>query len=205
MKITKDLRLVLPVDTESHGTVQVCCLPIKRDTFEMYFAELGAVFNACFREGDPKHLAVAGPRIAFAALKKAAMNDGTWDTPSGVENGLINEMIRLTTVSVAGPGGWETHPMALAQSRGILDEDATYEVLNALVFFTAACKVGPPKLMENLLDVVTASRGWECFSSSTSISAYLASLTASTTDADSTTTPPLVTVSITSPAPASKS
>ncbi len=205
MKLTRDLRLAFGVETENHGTVQVYSLPIARSTFELYFAELGAVFNECFRAGDPKHLSVVGPRIAFAALKKAAMADGTWDAPGGVENGLVNELIRLTSISVAGPNGWETHPMALAQSRGILDEDSAYEILSALVFTLAASRVGPPKLMEEMMDVVVRSREWALISSSVSVTAYLASLTTSTEGETSTMKPPSATVSVSLQAPASKS
>ncbi len=161
MRITKDLRLAFPLESEKNGTIHVYTQPIKRDTFELYFAELGAAFNACFRDGDPQHLALAGPRTAYAALKKAARADGTWDTPDGVENGLINEMKRLTTIAYATPEGWKQVPMATAQAHDILTEEDVFDILNPLVFFTAACKVGPPKLMGELLDVVAKSRGWE--------------------------------------------
>ena len=163
MKIAKDLRLSFNVDSDAHGTLIVHSLPIGRETFELYFAELGAVFKACYGDDDEaRHLALVGPRIAFAALKKAAKVAGTWDTPAGVEAGLVNELIRLTQIAyVDGANGWKTTPMATAQAHGVLDEDATEEVLNSLVFFTAACKAGPKKLVRAMLPVIGESIGWE--------------------------------------------
>jgi len=169
MKITKDLRLSFSIESEKYGTMLVHSHPIGRETFELFFAELGAVFKACYGDDDEaRHLALVGPRIAYAALKKAAVAAKTWAAPSGVEAGLVNELIRLTSISYVSPdgGGWQTLPMATATTRGVLDEDDTEEVLNSLVFFTAACKAGPRKLVAAMLPVIAESIGWE-FSFST--------------------------------------
>ena len=163
MKITKDLRLAFPVDTEERGTLLIYSIPVARDTFELYYAELGAVFKACYA-GDEEgvHLALVGPQIAYSALKAAALKFKTWEKPSGVQAGLVNEMIRLTSVSyVEAESGWKTLPMAVAQERGILDEEDALEVLNSLVFFTAASRAGPKLLVESMLPLMTESRGWE--------------------------------------------
>lgn len=178
MKITKDLRLSFSFESSKFGTMLVHSLPIGRSVFELYFAELGAVFKACYGDDDEaRHLALIGPRIAYVALKKAAMQAKTWEA---VEAGLVNELIRLTQVSYIEPGspGWQTLPLATLQSREVLDEDDSEEVLNSLVFFTAACKAGPKKLVEAMLPVIGESIGWEFgFSSST---AFIASLEKST-------------------------
>lgn len=176
MKITKDLRLSFNVESEKFGTVLVHSSPIGRETFELYFAELGAVFRACYGEDDgPVHLAMVGPRIAYVALKKAAIAMKTWNTPAGVEAGLVNELIRLTFVAYVPEGGqgWQTIPLATAQAREVLDADEVQEVLNSLVFFTAACKAGSKKLVESMLPVIGESIAWE-FGFST-LTAYIAS------------------------------
>jgi len=163
MKITKDLRLAFPIDSEERGTLLIYSIPIARDAFELYFAELGAVFKACYA-GDEEgiHLALVGPQIAFSALKAASLKLKTWDKPAGVQAGFVNELIRLTSVSYVDPeGGWKTLPMAVAQERGILDDEDSLEVLNSLVFFTAASRVGPKLLVESMFPLMTESRGWE--------------------------------------------
>lgn len=165
MKITKDLRLGFPLDTEKSGTVLVYSLPITRDTFELYFAELGAVFKSCYGKDDDGavHLALVGPQIAYSALKSAAMRAKTWDRPGGVQLGLVAEISRLTSISYAEPDGtgWKTIPFDLASKREILNEDEALEVLNSLVFFTAACKVAPKPLAESMLPVIGESLNWD--------------------------------------------
>ena len=162
MKITKDLKIAFQVDTEGHGSVLIYSPSITRDTFELYYKELGRVFADCFGgDENGQHLALVGPQMAYAALKSVAREMGTWDNPSGVQNGLINEIVRLTQVAYAtDTDGWKKVPMATARAHGILDEDAAGEVLNSLVFFTAVCKVAPPKLAGGLLPVIAESFGW---------------------------------------------
>lgn len=164
MKITQATRLSFSIESDKFGTILVHSIPIGRETFDLYFAELGHVFKACYGDDDEaRHLALIGPRIALPALKAAAIAAGTWKTPSGVEAGLINELVRLTQIAYVAPdgGGWQTLPMANAQARDILDEDDVEEVLNSLVFFTAACKAGPRKLVAAMLPVIAESIGWE--------------------------------------------
>jgi hypothetical protein len=140
-------------------------MPITRDTFELYFQELGAVFKACYGKDDDGavHLALVGPQIAYSALKSAATRAKTWDRPGGVQLGLVAEIERLTTISYADPdgGGWKSIPFDTAKKREILDEDEVLEVLNSLVFFTAALKVAPRPLVETMLPVIGESLSWE--------------------------------------------
>lgn len=185
MKITKDLKLAFSVETTTHGTVLIYSPSITRETFELYFKELGKVFAECYADDDEgRHLALVGPQIAYSSLKAAAKALGTWDTPSGVENGFINELMRLTQIAYADKAGWKKIPMATALAHGVLDDDATEEVLNSLVFFTAACKAGPRKLASTLLPVVAQSLDW-AIGSWTDFSAYIDSLPKSTPAATS--------------------
>lgn len=187
MKITKDTRLSFQIESEKFGAILVYSIPIGRETFELYFAELGAVFKSCYGDdNEARHLALVGPRIAYSALKAAALAAGTWKTPSGVESGLVNELVRLTQIAYVAEGGegWKTLPMATAQAREILDEDDVQEVLDSLVFFTAACKAGPRKLVAAMMPVIGESLGWE-FSFST-LTEFIASLEKSTQDEPST-------------------
>lgn len=167
MRLTKDLRFAFTVQSENHGTLHVHTAPISRAIFEEYFAEIKAVFDACFEAGNPLSFITSGPRISYAALKSAATRAGTWKTrpeknaPTGVEDGLVNELVRLTTVAAAaGGGGWDTLPMATATQREILDEDAYYEILGVLVFFCAASKAGPRELVEEMLTMMESNKVW---------------------------------------------
>ena len=163
MKINSKLHLAFQVESEKYGVVHVHCLPIAQVTFEQFYAELGAVFSKCFGDSDAQHLALVGPQIAYPALMDAAKGLGTWDTPSGVRLGLVNEFIRLTTVVYADPagGGWKETMLASALSHGIVDDDAYAEVLNSITFFTSSVRAAPKALSERLLPMAGESRGWD--------------------------------------------
>ena len=137
MRIDQKLNFVFPIDTPSDGVAYVYSLPISRSVFETYYSVLGKVFTKCFDGQDAKHIALTAPQVAYPALKAAAIADGNWTTPGGVQAGLVNEIIRLTTVMFVGEAGWETLPMDQAVKRGILDEDNEAEVLSVLCFFTS--------------------------------------------------------------------
>lgn len=162
MKIDRKLNIVLPIETESKGRILVHSAPISRDVFEQFYLELGKVFSQCFDSVNQAHLALTAPQLAYPALKKMAMDAGTWET---VKKGLINEIIRLTNVMVAGDKGWETLPLDIAIKREILDEDEESEVLSALTFFTAICRVAPKDLRTSFLEMAGSLRNWELVSS----------------------------------------
>jgi len=83
---------------------------------------------------------------------------GNWEE---VKKGLINEIVRLTNVLVIGEKGWESIPLDLAIKREILDEDEESEVLSALTFFTAICRVAPKDLRMSFLEMAGSLRSWE--------------------------------------------
>lgn len=190
-RLTKDLRVAFSVQTEAHGTARVYSMPVSRETFEDYFSELGSVFTECMGNDHAKRVVIVGPRIAYAALKRAARAAGTWETPNqpnamtGVKDGLINELIRLTSVSLASEGhGWETLPLSTAVARGLVDDDTQAEILSSLVFFCAVSKAAPRSLAESLLPLMISSWGWWLGLSSNT--EWIASLPTSTPAANTT-------------------
>lgn len=178
LSITRDLRLTFPLATAAHGIVHVYSLPIARAVFETYVLELGETYSKCFGAYDPKHVAMTAPQMALPALRAIATRLGTWDGPGGVQNGLVNELARLTTVAHATETGWAQLPIQLAQTRGILDEDDAAEVLSSLVFFSLVSRAGPRQLMDVSLRMAGAPRDWQFTSSD--FTAWLASLPTST-------------------------
>lgn len=198
MRLTKGLHFAFEVESENHGTIHVHTAPIARTTFETFYAELKGAFDACFDAGDPLTFVMSGPRIAYAALKAAAMRLGTWEAPrdkqgipvanapTSVQDGLIQELVRLTTVAYASGGqGWQTLPMATAIAREILDEESHYEILGLLVFFSSASKVGPRDVVQDMMTMMESAGKWQ-FGSWNS-TAYVDSLPTSTPVASTTT------------------
>lgn len=193
MRITKSLQFAFEVQSEDHGTIHVHTAPISRAVFESFYAELKAAFDACFDAGDPLSFVMSGPQVAYAALKSAAVKMGTWEPakdrsnlPTSVRDGLIQEMIRLTTIAYASEGsGWQSLPMATAIAREILDEGAHYEILGVLSFFSCSCKVGPRDVVQDMMTMMESAGKWQ-FGSWNS-TAYVDSLPTSTPVASTTT------------------
>jgi len=178
MNITRDMKIVIPIDTEKHGRCFVYSLPLARVVFETYVLELGQTYSQVFSGYDPRHVAMTAPQMAYAVLKAVSIKMGTWEGPSGVQAGLVNEISRLTQVAYAGEAGWERLPLELALKREILDEDSHAEVISSLCFFFLACRVGPKTLMEHSLLAAGSPRDWQA--TSLDFSAYLSSLPTST-------------------------
>lgn len=161
MRMQKNLSLTFPVDLPDGSIGHIYSLPISRSVFETYYAELGAVFTKCFAGDDAKHIALSAPQLCLPALKQVARDMGTWDTPGGVQAGLINELKRLTSVAYVGASGWETMPLDICIKRDIVDEDTESEVLSALCFFSAISRVAPKNLAGTFLQMAGSLRNWQ--------------------------------------------
>ena len=164
----------MQVQTDENGLVYIHSTSVSRSVFEQFYLELGKVFSQCFDAINQAHLALTAPQLAYPALKTMAIKAGNWEE---VKKGLINEIVRLTNVLVTGEKGWESIPLDLAIKREILDEDEESEVLSALTFFTAICRVAPKDLRMSFLEMAGSLRSWVLTSSDST--EYLNGLTIS--------------------------
>jgi hypothetical protein len=131
-KLDKSLNLVVPIETEAHGTVYVHSTPIRTETFKRYFLLISKTLNSIYAEGIHT---VAGPRVASLMLQSIAGECGEDGAPTQAEE-LLAEIRRLTTVQVWGANGWDTVMLDVAKSRGVLTEDEADEAEGFIVFFT---------------------------------------------------------------------
>ena len=76
-----------------------------------------------------------GARIAAFTLQEVAEEMGKWEGSTGVKEGLLNEIDRLTNVLVMGANGWESVPVQTAIARGGIDEEDYEEAKQKIVFF----------------------------------------------------------------------
>ena len=155
----------MQVQTDENGLVYVHSSSISRSVFEQFYLEIGKVFSQCFDSVNQAHLALSAPQLAYPALKSISMKAGNWDGAGGVKFGLVNEIVRLTSVLVSGENGWESLPLDIAVKRNVINEDEEAEILSSLVFFTAISKVAPKDLKNSFLEMAGALRNWELTSS----------------------------------------
>lgn len=176
MNIDRKLNLVLPVERET-GAIYVHSTPISKAVFETYFEVISKTFASIYGGG---HAVQAGPRIAAMMLKKVATDMGIWGGQAGVENGLMNEIRRLSNVIAIGDRGWETMPLDDAIARDVLGEDDLSEVENAIVFFIVASSMHK----KTDLPAVLGGMGvlWDALTTSSNSTEYANSLKTSTRD-----------------------
>ncbi len=133
MKIDQRLNIVIPVEVDK-STYYVHSCPVSREVFEEFFEVISRTFARIFTSGLG---VIAGPRVAGLTLRNIAKEMGVWDGPAGVEQGLINEVRRLTHVLVPNPTGqgWTTLLLQEALDGNLISADDASEVENALAFF----------------------------------------------------------------------
>ncbi|ELD0413845.1 hypothetical protein QNZ02_000794 [Escherichia coli] len=193
MKISRNLNLIIPVQTEK-GNGWIHATPISKEVFKEHFFILSKTFSAIFSEGLG---VVAGPRIAFLMLERISRDSNAWEGDKGIRNTLVNEVIRLANLVYPVEGkGYDTIPLDMALEREIIDFD---EVAGELIFFTCVSSINSPEQAKGTMDVVNGIWSTQC--SSLNLTEWIASLptlksaassgaTANTSSATSSTTQP---------------
>lgn len=135
MRIDKKLNLVYTVEREDGEVLYIHSTPLGRMVFEKYYMVIARAFSRVYG-GGLSH--VAGPSVAAYLLKDTALAMEAWDGLDGVEQGLMNEIIRNSKVIAPSPTGWAPMPLDTAISREVFSEDERAEFLNAICFFILA-------------------------------------------------------------------
>lgn len=168
MKIDNKLNLVVPVDSdEGEGTeVYFHHSPILRETFVRYHFVMAATFNKLLSN----NMQVVGSKIAAFTLEEVAKELGQWEDDAerkfiGVQNGLMEEIKRLTNVVVYTPQGWQPIPVADAISRDLIAAEDWEEANQRIVFFTLVSNMVTKKIRATLLEIMHESWNTQCVSS----------------------------------------
>lgn len=175
MKLNNNLNLVLPL---TNGWVH--SMPVSYSVFEKYFLPISKSFAQVYGEGLGS---LAGPRVSYMMLKKVSIELGEWDGAEGVENGLMNEIYRLSNAIIPGDKGWKTMPLYEVFQQNLLDEEEQAEVKNALVFFILVSCMH--KRAERLVALTLMSKLWGGQITSSSCTEYVDSLPTSTPEDNS--------------------
>jgi hypothetical protein len=175
MKINKRLNLVIPIETEEHGTFYVHSMPIAREVFARYYLVLSKTLARIYTE----QLGIGtGPRVAALLLHDVAKEMEAWDGPVGVEKGLVAEIRRLTNVITLGDSGWGPIPLDVAVRRSMFDQDDLAEVENAITFFILTSAVNKRTQVAPIME--GASQLWGGQVTSLNCTEFAASLRTST-------------------------
>lgn len=141
MKITADLKLVVPIYIDESGApiLQAYHVPISREVFEANYRIISATHAAIFDRGA-HHAAITGPVIARLRMKDEGMADARMNnmTGDGGVDALFAEIKRLTTILAPCSTGWDMLPVDTAIMRKDLEPEDWDEVLSKIVFFTCA-------------------------------------------------------------------
>ena len=150
MKLNRKLNFVIPVEGDT-GTLYVHSMPLSREVFERYYVTIAQTFTKIYTQGITL---VAGPRVAYMTLKEVAIENGVWEGPLGVEQGLIAEINRLSNVIIPVDGGWASVPLHDAIQKGVLDQEDVDEVMGIVTFFIVASAMHKRTELPALLEYV---------------------------------------------------
>lgn len=164
MRISKELNLVIPMD----GMI-VHSMPISRDVFEQFYKVIAKTYATLASEG----LMLMGPRVAYLTLKE--VSGESW---CDVENGLINEIVRLSNIGIVGENGWKTIPLATAIGSKKIDKDSTADIKGQLVFFTCVSSLVKKEDLKATLAITNGL--WGSQSTLLNSTEYVSSLSTST-------------------------
>jgi len=158
VKINSKLNLVIPVDLDDGKTVYVHSTPVSLEIFETYYKAIALAWTRIYSGGFTY---ASGPRIAKLILKEASQSLGIWDGPSGVNNGLMGEIRRISNVimpALSG-GGWTTLPLDDVLRKNILDPEDVSEIENAICFFIVASAMHTKAALKEVLEAVAGIWG----------------------------------------------
>lgn len=169
MKIDQKLNLVVPVDS-AEGKIYFHAMPIHREVFQKYHFVLCATFTRLLTHG----MELTGAKIAAMTLEDVAKEQGKWEGKEGVQNGLVNEITRLTNVLCLTEAGWDVLDVETAVSRGFVDEEDWQEAKQRIVFFTLICVMTRLQVRNDLLMIMNES--WQTQTTSFNCTEFAASL-----------------------------
>lgn len=156
IKIDEKINLVMPIQRGDGRTYWVHSTPISAEVFAEFYDPLGRVFNKLYTGGIGM---VAGPKVAYFALRDLCMQTETWEGVQGIENTLCNEIWRLTTVLIPGVNGWDMLPFSDVMRREMMTPREIQEVKNGLVFFTVNFCMHTQSVMRLIMEVSQRTLG----------------------------------------------
>lgn len=135
IRINRLMNIVIDLESDD-GKYFVHSEPIGKAVFDAHWLLLSKTWALLMSQGLN---VVAGPPVAYLALKDVAIGLNQWEQ---AQQSLIAEIARLTSVISLGSKGWQSLPLETMRVKELIDDDSFAEILGHLVFFTLASTIG---------------------------------------------------------------
>lgn len=169
VEINRSLNMVIACELDNGKKGYIHAAPVSREVYKEHFLVIGQTYARLFSEGLSF---AAGPRTAFYLLELVAKERKIWDGESGIQNTLINEIIRLANFVYPEEGkGWQDLPLEVAIARGLVTAE---EALDELVFFTCVSSINKRAQVSRIM--ITVAGLWGSSITSYGLTEWIASL-----------------------------
>jgi hypothetical protein len=179
VKISKRLNIVFAVDSEDGTVLHVHSRPIPSETFDQHYEVITKTYSdmlLLYGNG----FSASAPQVAYKKLRDTARTLKVWEGPAGVEQNLLGEISRGTTVLVSGEQGYEQIPFYQAKQQKLIDKEDAEQIESTLIFFTCCSFTMHRSEWASLYEML---RFWYAQTTSLDSTAYANSLLTSTEDA----------------------
>jgi hypothetical protein len=170
MKIDRKLNIVLELELEDGRPAHVHSVPVDDRVCEAHYMLISTAMTQLYRKLGANPAAVS--RICYFKLRDLIAEDPDF---KGAEQSFLQEIWRLTNVSIPGERGWEMVPFyeCLQDGNPYLSRRDVTEVQNYICFFTAASWLHPRHEREGLYEYLIQSGAQITSSSFTEVTSSL--------------------------------
>lgn len=178
VEINRNLNLVIACELDNGKKGYIHAAPVSREVYKEHFLVIGQTYARLFSEGLSF---AAGPRTAFYMLELVARERKIWEGETGIENTLVNEIIRLANFVYPEEGkGWQDIPLEVAIARELVSVE---EALDELVFFTCVSCINKRAQVSRIM--ITVAGLWGSSITSYGLTEWIGSLPTSKPAANS--------------------
>lgn len=152
MKIDRRLNLVLEIELADGRPAHVHSVPVDAAVCEAHYLFISMAMTRIYSKlgANP----AAASRVAYYMMRDLIAEDKAF---KGAEQSFLQEVWRLTNVSVPGERGWEVVPFfeCMREGNPYLAPEEVREVQNYICFFTAASWLHPKREREGMYEYLT--------------------------------------------------
>lgn len=153
MKIDRKMNIVLELELSDGRPAHVHSVPVDNKVCETNWMFISVVMTRLYGKLGANPAAVS--RVCYHMMRDLIAEDPQF---RNVEQSFLQELWRLTNVSIPGERGWETIPFyeCMQENNPYLSPGDVREVQNYICFFTAASWLHPRRELEGMYEYLIA-------------------------------------------------